>query len=464
MDSIDIDYDVVIAACDNWEVANSKLSVALSSLQGNPFASLCSFNPDLGSAFIKNFTESLNQVLSYSKAELSNSKATAEKFKDNDSDTGPSSSVSSGSVGGGGSSGGSSGDDNTAIEDEPVTVPVVPPDTGEEIDATPLDTSSLNEIELNAIDEIVTTLKDLSVKKGQGIDEVLISDDYADEIKAIFLSLQFIPDEFKQAMIDADSKVVMTTLLSIMKGENPEIFDLNSLNLGVVYSYLEKIALEHKITVEELLSNPLYSDLLKDSLSSFEDTKDLLKDWESLSSEDYQKKLLDTWDGNEVADVSKSAMDVVRDFVGYISDETSVDTEELLVDTKYADVMKQAGQEFSKTSAFIGATAYYSEAGMREVVGDMLSGKNAAALGMDSTEVTGFKNEIDSLASSKGVSSSSLLSSSSYADDVRNLLDNSTNASGVGSIYKNSSSSTVQNVARNLYETNIDATPTAVLQ
>lgn len=74
---------------------------------------------------------------------------------------------------------------------------------------------------------------------------------------------------------------------------------------------------------------------------------------------------------------------------------------------------------------------------------------------MTNEEITGFKAEVDSLAQEKGIPTEELLNSSSYADDVRKVLENSNNAEDIGIIYQKSEATVAQKVVKNLYSFDI---------
>ena len=449
---ISINLGSAKSALETIKVANNKLQLAMNTMSGNPFSPLCSINPDLASNYVNQFQTSLNEVISFSNKVHSaiNSYVQEIETEENAQDVPQTNGGSSG--GSGGSGGGSSGESSSQA---PVTTPTDPSDGTTQV--KPLDTTSLVDLELNETIGIVEQLKDLSEKANQGIDEMLLDPEMADKLKELFLNSPYIPDEFKALLADADSQVVRQTILSLMNGEMPEVFDLNPLNLGIVYTHLKTIAEQYGITVEELLSNPLYAEDLKVTLSGFNDVVDLLKTWDTLPAEQYQENLLKLYDGDGIGNIEASAVDVMRTFADYISGATDIAAEELLTQTQYADVMKEAAQELAKTSVFMDATSHYSTEGMQEVVGNLFNGKNAAALGMSESDVIGFQKEIDALAKENGITSSRLLSDSSYADTVTATLNSSKNASEIGTIFANSETTVSQNVAKNLYNTTYES-------
>lgn len=461
---LDINYGKAQAALDTLKTGNDKIQVALDDIGANPFTPLCSINPNIGSNYVKEYSNSLQELLAFAKdhiyAALSsvvNAGATGPTVP-----TGPTVGISGGGSpwGGGGDTSsnptGPTGDTGTPINPSGPTggdVDVTGPTGGLVVPIDPMLSTALENGTLEELDSAINALITLADQSDKPLDELISDPKYADELKKKLLEDPNLPSELKEIIKNIDSEVLRNNLQQILQGKVPSVFEINPLNLGIIYCYLEKVAKENGITVDELLNNEKYSALLKKTLASFENAKDLFKLWDKLPADEYQATLLQFWDGNEVSSEKEDAVEIVRSFVRYISDETGVDAGELLTDSVYADVLKRAGEEFGKTALFAATVSQYSDSGMHSVIGDLFNGKNAAALGMEDNDVAGFKNEIDSLAKSKGVTAEEVLTSSKYADDVRKTLDNSKNAKDVGSIFKNAESSTVQNVARNLYNT-----------
>ena len=323
-----------------------------------------------------------------------------------------------------------------------------------------IDTSCLRDLPLKDVDGIVDTIIEIADKNKLGIDEVLADDKYSDELKDALLKSEFIPDELKEQLLDANSTVVRKLFESIMKGEFPEIFELNPLNIGAAYTYLQRCASELGISVEELLTNEKYTEILKEKLKAFNGVVDFCKAIDDLPPEEYQDKLLGVWDGNEIDGMEDSTVDVIRDYISYVAEQVSeggdeIAPEELLTNRDYAEVVKEATQQFAKSSVFFNAGAHMSDEGCRETIGGLFTGKNAKAMGMDKATQEKFIAEVDSAAKAKGTTTEAYLSDNQYADDVKDMLLNSKNAPEVGAIYKKEQSAVSQHVVKNLYENKI---------
>ena len=330
----------------------------------------------------------------------------------------------------------------------PPNTPVGPGIT--DIDLTPLYSSSLGDI-----NGITTTLLDMANDKKKPLDELLLDKEMADEIKKVLLASKFLPEDLAKVLTDADSEVVRELINNIMNGKEPKVFELNTLNLGIVYTHLSSFAKKNGITVSELLNNVEYKHLLKEALESYREVALLFEKWDALKPNEFQAKLLGIFDGNFEDKIKDESVFVIRSFTDFISDVTKVTSEELLTDNKYASVIKDASVEFGKALSFLGTAGNYSDSGMKDVVSSLFNGKNAAAFGMDSKEVAGFKAEMDQLAKDYSVKVDTLFSNAEYSDAVKEALANSDNAMDVGIIFEKADPSVSQEVAQNLYNTKL---------
>lgn len=437
---MNVNLSTATSALETLTQAKTKLESAKSTMDGNPFQALCS-SPDLASGLVAEIKASMEDMTKYSTNIHASLNDYLSKIADDDEIPDP----PKNNYGGGGGGGGSASDPT----DPGITAPVTPPQGNQISDEI---ATQMSKLALNDLDSVVDSLKDMSTTKGKGIDEMLLDEKMADELKALLLASQHIPEELRQLLTSQDSQVVRQAFSDIMNGKYPEVFELNPLNVGIVYRYLCEMAESNGMTIEQLLANP---ELLKSTLAGFEDAVDLLKTMSSLPPEECQKELLDIYDGNNIAEKKPNAVQAVRTLINYVSEATEIGQEELLTDKNYAEILRTATEEFGKTSVLINAAASYSDEGAKEVVGNLFNGKNAGALGMTKDEVKAFKEEIDSLAQSKGVTTDKILSDSQYADDVKDTLSKSENAKEVGTIFAKRESTISQNVAKNLYNTEL---------
>ena len=93
---------------------------------------------------------------------------------------------------------------------------------------------SIEDLDIKDLDGVVDSLIDMAKEKGKGIDEILNDETTSEELKKLLLSSPYITDELKSLLNTLDSGAIRQTMLSIMKGEKKEAFELNELNVGIV--------------------------------------------------------------------------------------------------------------------------------------------------------------------------------------------------------------------------------------
>lgn len=351
-------------------------------------------------------------------------------------------------------------------------------DDDDDDDPTPTDPTevsipitSLGNIPLSSLDGIMTSIIKLAALKNKGLDELFSDEKFADDIKKAVLESGFLPDDLKKILTDSDSIITMKLLKSILNGEYAEIFDLNTLNIGVIYTYLKKLADAKGVSLEAYLASKDYVTELKTALTGFSGTTDLLKSIDSKGAEEYQKTLYETYNGNVSSDIKEQTVEVVRTFVDYVSNESEISPDELLGNTAYAEVLKVASQGFAKSTIYAQICGCFSDAKAGSHTSSLLMGGNPEALDITKDEQTKFKAEVDNLAKSKGTTSEKLLSDATYAEDVKNLLEESTYINGadsdtgkstkfVSNIYQNDDVKVSQNVAKNIYNAKVDDSTT----
>ncbi len=465
------------AACDTLLQGINKLNLVCQSLNSNPFNPLTQCNPDLGTTFINELNMSVSDIYQFLQNNIYPAAVAYFQPDDPANPPGGDDPNNPDPPGGGGDNPdppGGGGDNPTGPEspggggnqvgggEDPGTV--VPPDIigGDSPELENLDTSSLSDMNLSDLDGYVGQLIELAHQHETPLDTLVADDKYADEIKQMIMDSPYIPQEFKDQIKDLDSTIVRQYVEKLLKGGDPDVFDLNPMTLGIMYKYLDQIAKENNITVEQLLEDPQYSELLKTTLAKFKNIVDLFGGWEDLSPEEVQEYLLKLYDGDEVYELPDEDVEIVRSFVDFITEETEIPYEDLLMDPSYAETMKDAVMSLGKSASFFYLTSEFSQEGMGPNILQMYDGTNYKAYGMDETSVTSFKAEMDALAKENNTTTDKLFTDSQYADKVKDALKNSESAKDVGSIFKSADSSVSQKVAKNLYNTEFKETATEV--
>lgn len=443
-------------ACDNLKSCIDNLNVLKSDTSA--FKALASINPSMEGNFQEEYNNSLEDIYNFLNGNIY--PAAVEYFKDDNSNGSQDTDHNNYSGGGGNIGGGNNnyytpGGNDDAVP-AVVNIPDVPDldlDTGDIVDEelNKINKSSLEKMTLSDFAGMLNELVELAKLQNVTLDELLLNEKYSDIIKETLLASPFVPQEFKNAILELDSSKVRQIFLNILNIEYPEIVDINSLNLGITHSFLEKIADENHITVEDLLNKAEYQNLLKDSLSKYDNVIDLIKGWENLSSEDFQEQLKSFYLGDVPEEFPDEDILATRSFVDYLADECDVSYEEFLTDSSYADTLKDGAIEFGKSAKYFETLTYTSNEFMTETAKGIYDGKKYKSYGMSENDLSSFRSEIDNLAKSNNITSSQLLTNTNYSDLVKDTLQNSKSADGVGSIYQNSPSSVSQIVANNLY-------------
>lgn len=424
------------------------------------FNALTQVTPDLGSKFISELTTSLDDIYNFLNGKLYS--AIEGYFKDDNEEETPKGKNPSGGGPSGVGPAATSTDPpkETTPETTPDTTPDTVPDTTPEesvipggVELSKIDTESLEEVKLDELNGTVQELIDLSKSKSKLLDELLGTDEESDNIKKLLLESPNIPEEFKNVIKDLDSRTVRLLLKYILHGNSPEIFDLNTLNLGVMYSYLEGVAKTNGLTMEQLLTDSKNTGLLRSALQECDNVVELIKGWEDLSSEEFQEQLKEFYYGDVSEEFPDSDITVTRAYVDFLAEECDVYYEDFLKDSSYAETLKEGAVQLGKSLTFFKAASFFTDDGMRNTVTSMFDGTNSKAFGMNEDSVTKFKAEIDAAAKENNTTADKLLSDSQYADKVKETLAKSSSAKGVGSIYRESDSTTSQKVAKNLYNT-----------
>lgn len=432
--NLKVDYDKLKSINDDFKKNNNDFKVGpINMVSSSTFNSLISPD-DFASRYLNEMRDSMDEIIKFAeKNSLGIDSIT--------SDTNGSKKSFDGSDGGGDASGTvgavASGVSTNAVNN------------GKEISGGIY--NYLVSLDLKDMVEFIKNL--ININNNIPLDLLLLDPSMADKIKEVLLKCINLPSDLKEKLLSSDSEIVRVTLLDIMGGKYPDVFSLNPMTLGIVYDYLNYIAEENDITVSELLNNSKYEEILRDALNDFEKAEKMLEGWDTLDSEEYQEKLLNNYDGAGIGKEDEKAVDIVRNFVEYLSEETNITSEDLLTDKDYSQTLKKAGTELAKTSLFVSTVGKYSEDNMRNVISSLVDGRNAEALGMNENSVNAFKGQVDNLAKSKGITSDNLLSDSSYKDEIKDLMSKNKNMNEMLFMYRNDEAKTVQNVARNIYNT-----------
>ena len=375
-DNMDIEkLEVGRQGCDLIEAIAQKVDISRQNAS-TAFAPLTTIDPDVGTHLINELTTSLEEIQKFLKdVVFKSADEYYKKEEDNDDipDTTPQSITPDGpGVGPGGGTPKETIPDTTPAttpDTTPSTSPIIDPDTN----LVNINTKPLEEMKLSDLFGLMTEFIGLAEMKKMPLDELLASDVNADAIKEVLLKCPSTPKELKEAITDLDSQVVRKFIYDLLSGKYPEVFDLNNLNRVSFYKYLEIIAKNNGISVEELLKDSKYSKLLQDSVSGLDKTVELFKGWEEVSDETFQEQLKMFYYGDVESSFPDQDIYAARAYVDYLATECEVDYEELLNDKDYADDIQKGAQEFGKTLSFFNSISFFDQDNIQSTINSALS-------------------------------------------------------------------------------------------
>ena len=200
----------------------------------------------------------------------------------------------------------------------------------------------------------------LAQLKNLTLEQLLADDKYSDEIKKAVLESQNVSDSLKEIISQMDSSVARQFIAAMLNKNGNNLFQLSDLNMSILFNYLNVIADNHGISVNELITNTSYSSLLKSALSNCKDASYLYSGWEDLSGEEVQENLLAVYNGDVPSELSNGSVEVTRQFIDTLVDQSSIPYDDLLTDTSYAETLKEATSQFQSATDFFGLLSQIS--------------------------------------------------------------------------------------------------------
>ena len=341
------------------------------------FAALSSLNPDMGTHFNNQLTSSLSDIYNFLKNDIYE---TADKYYQKEDDDEADTSGNNNNNNGGYiySGGGGTRQPDTTPETTPETTPDTTPETEPETvpDTVPITKpevvitlKELEEIKLSELFGLVIQLVGLIDPKKETLDKIFETDVADDQIKQLVLESPYVPEELKKQLTELDSKAVKEIIYNLLTGKNPEVFELNNLNKVAFYKYLEIYAMNNGITVQQLLTENGYLQLLKSAMAGLDNAVELIKGWEEQTDETFQEQLKIFYYGDVPKEFPDQDIYVSRAYVDYLATECDVSYEELLNDSSYAEVLKKGAQEFGKALSFFNSASFFDDETMSSIVG-----------------------------------------------------------------------------------------------
>jgi len=170
----------------------------------------------------------------------------------------------------------------------------------------------LNEYEklsLENLNGIAEELIKLAEQEGVTLDELLSNEKYKEKLQSILASSQYVPEDLKALILESD-KVTQELLKDISSGKYPSVIGFDDNTKKVYYNYLANIANANNITMDQLLTDDNYKDLLKKSFAVFSAvTAELV----GLTDDQITEKIKKVQSG-ELDGIDKDAAEVLKEY------------------------------------------------------------------------------------------------------------------------------------------------------
>lgn len=249
--------------------------------------------------------------------------------------------VSSGS----GGRGGRGSDDATAGGTESVT-----PQPEQTPPATETEKPDITKLPINDLSDISDALYD--VLTDSTLEEFIEDDNNKGMLKELLEQLP-LTEEVKKQLQGMTAEDLADLLGDIYHGNRMDLIELSETSKNVMYEYLEGIAAANGITLQELLTNPTYSELLKAELAKLDKIDGYFEKLLTQDGATIQQNLLFVYNGNLDEDADNNVMNMVRILSDQMAQEKNVTVEELYTNPEFQNYIKEKVQDMEHTMSFL---------------------------------------------------------------------------------------------------------------
>lgn len=280
------------------------------------------------------------------------------------------------------SSGGSANsNDPGSIGGETVTTP----------SQDPTDPADIERLPINDLADISDELYDI-VKEGT-IENYLDNTDNHEDLKKILEALP-LTDELKQQLINMEAKDLAELLKDIYTGNRMDLISLSDESKNVLYNYLSEVAANNGITLNDLLTNSKYADLLKSELGKLDIIDEYLEILLTQESATVQQNLLFIYNGNLPENVTEETMNIVRILSDQMAQEKNITVEELYTNDTYGNFIKERITDMEHTTSFMKVLSKTESTNAQTVTSKVLTGITGFTINTESVLETPSYEEI----------------------------------------------------------------------
>lgn len=273
---------------------------------------------------------------------------------------------------GGSSSGSANTNDPGDIGEEPVDKPPLDPVKPSDIENLPI-----NDLR-NISDSLYDVLKDTTLENYLG--DTNNHEDLKKMLEALPLS-----ETLKQQLSNMEAKDLADLLKDIYTGNRMDLITLSDNSKNVLHNYLSEIALNNGITLNDLLTNSKYADLLKAELGKLDGIDNYLESLLSQDSTTIQQNLLYVYNGNLSENINENTMNIIRILSDQMAEEKNISVEELYTNIEYSDFIKERITDMEHTTSFMKVLSKTESSTSQTLTSKVLNGVSGFTMNHEGT-------------------------------------------------------------------------------
>ena len=169
----------------------------------------------------------------------------------------------------------------------------------------------------------------IAITNNKSLGDLLSDLDQATVIKKKLLDSAGINKDTKKVIESMSPEILLTSLKDL---NNNGLLNDNMSNTSVKYlcNYLERVSNTNGISIEDLLKNSSYSNLLYESLVGYNGVVNVFDNMSNDSVISVRNELLKIYDGDGISDFDKNTVESVRNVLDVIANEKGTTYEYLV--------------------------------------------------------------------------------------------------------------------------------------
>lgn len=210
------------------------------------------------------------------------------------------------------------------------------------------------------------------VKANSKVDLATLLTDPAQSVLAITLLLKSMglsDADIAKIIKNIDTKKASISLLKAYIISTPEMFGLNNETKNTLNSILGRIAAEKGITVDQLLKDPQYADLLKNQMGPTGDIKTYL-DSNVANQETLQGNVAAAYNGSDVeaTKLDPSSVTLLREYIDNVAKKHNITPEALLCDKANEKILNSSVNSLQQMMTTVSNVAKHDSADVQSIM------------------------------------------------------------------------------------------------